>query len=111
MSNPPPQPPITLYLGDNLTITGQNVEFNDATVSVKAPVSGLNVVNKDYVDTASSNVNALISEETANRIAEQTALQALIDTLQTENTELETQMNNIYQYFFNQDRDGPAPTR
>jgi hypothetical protein len=108
MSNPPP---ITLYLGDDLTITGQNVEFNDATVSVKAPVSGLNVVNKAYVDSVNSNVNNLISEETANRIAGQSSLQAMIDSLQSDNTALETQMNNLYQYFFNQPRDGPPPTR
>lgn len=104
-------PPVTLYLGDDLTITGQAVEFNNATVSVKAPVSAFNVANKNYVDGVNSNLNNLITAETANRISEQSSLQSMINTLQSENTALETQMNNLYQYFFNQDRDGPAPSR
>lgn len=103
-------PPVTLYLGDDLTITASVVEFNNAVVSVKAPVSALNVANKAYVDGVNSTLNNLITTETANRTSEQASLQSMIDTLQSENTALETQMNNLYQYFFNQNRDVP-PSR
>jgi hypothetical protein len=101
----------TLYLGDDLIITGSDIQFNNATVSVKAPVSGLNVVNKDYVDNVGTTLNSAVATETSNRQAEDVAMQALITTLQSENADLSTQLNNLYQYFFNENRDGPVPSR
>ena len=86
-----------LYLGDDLIITGSNVEFNNASVSVKAPTIGVHVTNKTYVD-------GIVQAESASREAERAAMQALIDTL-------EAQMDAVYQYFFNQARNGPPPTR
>lgn len=61
MSSPP------LYLGNELVISGSNVEFNNASVSVVAPVSNLNVANKRYVDIADASLNALIVSEANTR--------------------------------------------
>jgi len=41
-----------LYLGSDLIVSGHDVSFNAANVTVKAPVSDLNVANKVYVDVA-----------------------------------------------------------
>ena len=100
-----------LYLGDVLTISGSVIQFNNASVSVKDPVSALHIANKEYVDSANSSMNSLISVETSNRLADDVAMQALINTLQSENADLSTQLNNLYQYFFNENRDGPPPVR
>ena len=59
-----------LYLGSQLVVSGDNAAFNNASVTVKAPVSDLNVANKLYVDVADNSLNLLISTETSNRISE-----------------------------------------
>jgi hypothetical protein len=41
-----------LYLGSDLIVSGHDVSFNAANVTVKAPVTDLNVANKVYVDVA-----------------------------------------------------------
>lgn len=106
----PPTP--TLYLGDELTITQSDINFNNANVFVKAPVYGLNVANKDYVDANLNTANSdIIIAETAERVATNSVLVGLISQLQARKSALVVQMNNLYQYFFNENRDGPAPTR
>jgi len=101
----------TLYLGDDLTILGSNVHFNNANVTVKDPVSALNVANKGYVDTSSAILNGNLQMESAARSAEDAILLSMINVLQTSNADLSIQLNNLYQYFFNQDRTGPVPIR
>lgn len=107
MSIPPP----ILYLGNDLIINGSDVHFNAATVSVKGPSDPLNVANKEYVDNVSATITSLISSETATREAQDSSMLSQINTLQSEIDGLITQMNNIYQYFFNQNGDGPALVR
>ena len=70
MSTPAP----SLYLGNELVIHDSSVAFNNASVSVIAPVSSLNVANKIYVDTADISLNALIVSEVANRVSEDNKL-------------------------------------
>jgi hypothetical protein len=59
-----------LYLGDDLVINGVNISFNNANVTVKAPLSALNVSNKNYVDVADASLNALITTEASVRSSE-----------------------------------------
>ena len=59
-----------LYLGDDLVINGVNISFNNANVTVKTPLSELNVSNKNYVDVADASLNALISTEATIRSSE-----------------------------------------
>ena len=83
-----------------------------ANVFVKAPVYGLNIANKDYVDANLNTANSdIIIAETAERVATNSVLVGFISQLQARKSALAVQMNNLYQYFFNENRDGPAPTR
>lgn len=59
-----------LYLGSQLVVSGDNAAFNNASVTVKAPVLDLNVANKLYVDVADNSLNLLISTEQSDRISE-----------------------------------------
>lgn len=59
-----------LYLGDYLVINGLDISFNNANVTVKAPLSALNVTNKNYVDVADASLNTLIATETSVRSSE-----------------------------------------
>jgi hypothetical protein len=59
-----------LYLGDDLVINGVNISFNNANVTVKAPLSALNVSNKNYVDVADASLNTLIETEASVRSSE-----------------------------------------
>lgn len=105
-------PTTSLYLGDEITIEQSDINFNNANVFVKAPVSGLNIATKEYVDanlnTAASNIIAI---QTAERVETNLVLIDLIRQLEARKSDLAVQMNNMYQYFFNQERDGPPPTR
>jgi hypothetical protein len=102
----------TLFLGDDMTITGATVELNNASVSVKTPITGPNVANKDYVDSAvQSTLYTQIYAQTAARIAEDVVLMSQITALQSQKADLSVQLNNLYQYFFSENRDGPVPSR
>jgi len=103
--------PITLYLGDELTITGSVANFNNAVVSVKTPESAQNVANKGYVDNTKTEIDNLISAEVNNRIQQDANTTTTINNLQSDITNISTQLNNLYQYFLNQNRDGPVPSR
>jgi len=102
--------PITLYLGDELTITGSVVQFNNAVVSVKDPESAQSAANKAYVDNTKSTIDSLIAAEVNNRIQQDASTTNTINTLQSDITDISTQLNNLYQYFLNQNRDGPVPS-
>jgi hypothetical protein len=103
--------PLTLYLGDELTITGSVANFNNAVVSVKTPESAQNVANKSYVDNTKTEINNLITEEINTRIQQDASTASTINILQSDITNISTQLNNLYQYFLNQNRDGPVPSR
>jgi hypothetical protein len=66
--------PTSLYLGKELIIQNSDVNFQDANVMVKAPISDLNVVNKLYTDLADSALQAAIVSEAATRLAEDNKL-------------------------------------
>lgn len=102
---------VTLYLGDQLTILNSDVSFNSANVFVQAPTVGLHVANKNYVDMADQLLRDLITNQSAESVAAYAQLMSLITTLQAENTDLSTQVDNLYLYFFDQHRDGPVPSR
>lgn len=59
-----------LYLGDDMVINGVNISFNNANVTVKAPLSASNVSNKNYVDIADASLNTLITTESSVRSSE-----------------------------------------
>lgn len=59
-----------LYLGNQMVVGDSVVAFNNASVTVKAPVLDLNVANKLYVDVADNSLNLLISTEKSDRISE-----------------------------------------
>ena len=102
---------ITLYLGDEITVLNSNINFNNANAFVKAPTENLHVANKSYVDTADELLRQLIISQATTSSQAYTDLLAMITQLQADNTALETQVDNLYQYFFDQSRDGPVPTR
>jgi hypothetical protein len=102
---------ITLYLGDEVTVLNSNFNFNNANAFVKAPTENLHVANKSYVDTADQMLRDLIISQATTSSQAYTNLLAMITQLQADNTALETQVDNLYQYFFNQPRDGPVPSR
>ena len=105
-------PESVLYLGDDLIINGSNIEFNNAIVSVNAPISALHVANKAYVDSMiNTTLTSQINTQTATRLAEDMILMTQITDIQLMKTDLSIQLNNLYQYFLNQNRDGPVPTR
>ena len=58
----------SLYLGNQLVINENDIQFNSASVTVKAPLLDLNVVNKLYTDVADASLNALIVTETSDRM-------------------------------------------
>ena len=102
---------VTLYLGDEVTVLNSNFNFNNANAFVKTPTVNLQVANKSYVDTADELLRQLIISQATTSSQAYTNLLAMITQLQADNTELETQVNNLYQYFFNQPRNGPVPSR
>lgn len=103
--------PITLYLGDELTITGSTVQFNNADVSVKDPELAENAANKRYVDNAKTSINTIIDSAIASISQQDSNTTNTINTLQSDINDISTQLNNLYQYFLNQNRDGSVPTR
>ena len=102
---------ITLYLGDEVTVLNSNFNFNNANAFVKAPTENLHVANKSYVDIADELLRQLIISQAAASSQAYSDLLALITQLQSDNTALETQVDNLYLYFFDQSRDGPVPSR
>jgi hypothetical protein len=62
--------PTSLYLGKELIVSNSDVLFNNANVTVKAPISDLNAANKLYVDTADQVLDAKIVSEAATRLDE-----------------------------------------
>ena len=102
---------VTLYLGDEVTVLNANVNFNNANAFVKTPTVNLQVANKSYVDIADELLRQLIISQATTSSQAYTNLLAMINQLQADNTALETQVDNLYQYFFNQPRSGPVPSR
>ena len=69
-----------LFLGNQMVVGDSTVAFNDASVTVKAPVSDLNATNKLYVDSATSALSTSLANETSNRISEDAALSSSLAT-------------------------------
>ena len=102
---------ITLYLGDEVTVLNSDFNFNNANAFVKAPTANLHVANKSYVDAADQMLRDLIISQATTSSQAYTNLLAMITQLQADNAVLETQVDNLYQYFFDQSRNAPAPSR
>ena len=94
----------TLHLGDMVKIKATDVSFNDANVFVKNPTVALNVANKQYVDIADAEINALILSNTNNDNTSTIEYYDLVEERQTVQSTLATQIENLYQYFFNTSR-------
>ena len=62
--------PTNLYLGKELIVSNSDILFNNANVTVKAPITDLNAANKIYVDTADQVLDAKIVSEAATRLDE-----------------------------------------
>lgn len=101
---PPPPPPSFVFLGENAVIHRSDVSFNDANVFVKAPTVALNVSNKQYVDVADEEVRALILASATTDTTSTTEYYDLLGQRQTVQTTLAVQIDQLYQYFFNQSR-------
>jgi len=101
----------TLSLGDMVRIKETDVSFNEANVFVKAPTVALNVSNKQYVDVADAEIHALILAGATTDTTSTTEYYDLLGERQTVQSNLATQIENLYQYFFDQSRNGPAPSR
>lgn len=94
----------TLHLGDFISIKEKDVNFNNANTFVKAPTVGLNVSNKQYVDTKDAEVHALILASADSNTTSTTEYYDLLGQRQTVQSTLAIQVENLYQYFFNQSR-------
>jgi hypothetical protein len=94
----------TLYLGNEVTIKDADVSFNSANVFVKAPTVALNITNKNYVDVADAEINALILANANVDTTSTTEYYDLLGQRQTVQSTLAVQIDNLYQYFFNQSR-------
>jgi hypothetical protein len=96
----------TLSLGIAVSVKEKNVDFDvNANVFVKAPTVPLNVSNKQYVDIADAEINALILSNASTDTTSTTEYYVLIGQTQTVQSTLATQIDNLYQYFFNQSRE------
>ena len=96
-------PSIPLYLGEEITVIGSTVNFANSSVSAKAPISELHMAIKGYVDTMhDESVDSLTQLLVTERIASNAELTTTISGLETIKEDLATQLNNLYQYFFNQ---------
>lgn len=93
-----------LYLGDKVTVRKLDVNFNDANVFVKDPTVGLHIATKQYVDAKVSATHALISTIESMETTSTTEYNDLIAERQLVQSDLATQINNLYQYFFNNSR-------
>jgi hypothetical protein len=94
----------TLYLGNEVTINDADVSFNSANVFVKAPTVALNITNKNYVDVADAEINALILANANVDTTSTTEYYDLLGQRQTVQSTLAVQIDNLYQYFFNASR-------
>lgn len=95
---------ITLYLGNELTIHGTDISFNNADVFVKQPTTDYQIANKKYVDDAKQLLSQIIADQSAVNTSAYNDLLQLID-------DLSTQVDNLYMYFFNEHRGDIVPTR
>lgn len=95
---------ITLYLGNELTIRGTDVSFNNASVFVKDPTTDYQIANKKYVDQATTLLSQIIANQASVNTTAYNQLLQLID-------DLSTQVDNLYMYFFNEHRGDIVPTR
>jgi hypothetical protein len=94
-------PEIILSLGGGaVSIQDSTINFNNASTNIKNPISDLNVANKIYVDIASSEIQALVVQD--NSYNEQCS-----DKNQEIESTLAIQIEQLYQYFFNQSRNEP----
>lgn len=93
-----------LYLGDKMTISGSNINFNNANVYVKDPTVGLNVVNKQYVDAMAEAANTMILSNANTDTTSNTIYYDLLSERQVFQSNLAIQIENLYQYFFNASR-------
>jgi hypothetical protein len=94
----------TLHLGDMVKIKEADVNFNEANVFVKDPTVALNVSNKQYVDIADEEVRALILASATTDTTSTTEYYDLLGERQTVQSNLAVQIEQLYQYFFNQSR-------
>ena len=94
----------TLHLGDIVKIKETDINFNEANVFVKDPAVALNVSNKQYVDIADAEVHALILASATTDTTSTTEYYDLLGERQTVQSNLANQIDNLYQYFFNQSR-------
>lgn len=94
----------TLHFGDTMKIKETDVNFNEANVFVKDPTVPLNVANKQYVDIADEEVRALILASATTDTTSTTEYYDLLGQRQTVQTTLAVQIDQLYQYFFNQSR-------
>ena len=101
---PPNPPPSFVFLGENAVIHGSDVSFNNANVFVKNPTVALNVSNKQYVDVADEEIHALILSSATTDTTSTTEYYDLLGQRQTVQTTLAVQIDQLYQYFFNQSR-------
>lgn len=101
---PPTPPPSFVFLGENTVIHESDVSFNNANVFVKNPTVALNVSNKQYVDVADEEVRALILANSNTDTTSTTEYYDLLGQRQTVQSTLSVQIDQLYQYFFNQSR-------
>ena len=101
---PPTPPPSFVFLGENTIIHNSDVSFNNANVFVKNPTVALNVSNKQYVDVADEEIHALILASATTDTTSTTEYYDLLGQRQTVQTTLAVQIDQLYQYFFNQSR-------
>lgn len=94
----------TLYLGDKVIVHNLDVNFYDANVFVKDPTAGLHIANKEYVDAVVDATNTLILSNVSTDTVSTSEYNNLIAERQLVQSDLATQINNLYQYFFNASR-------
>jgi hypothetical protein len=94
----------TLHLGDFVKIKETDVNFNESNVLVKDPTVALNVSNKHYVDVEDNEIHALILASATTDTTSTTEYYDLLGQRQTVQSNLATQIENLYQYFFNASR-------
>ncbi len=93
-----------LYLGDEVTVHNINVNFHNANVFVKDPTVGLHVAHKQYVDDRVAATHELILTNVTSDTTSTTEYSDLIAERQIVQSDLATQINQLYQYFFNKSR-------
>lgn len=103
ISYPQPPPP-PAYFGGKLSINDKDVSFSDADTYIKAPTSAPQVANKKYVDDKDNEIHDLILANANTDTVSTTQYSDLIAERQTVQSDLAIQIENLYQYFFNNSR-------